>query len=218
MPLPTDADLRTAFLTLGRLARSGSYYDGLPSGSAVLSAAEEQSLLDTIRTIFNGPPRTRSEFIPASVLRVRTGVAAISENGTYPARFTFLPLAAATLNAVGVEFQLPRDLEPSLAVTLRALWTIDALGAGAWRAETNIALVTANGSLVAAGSNLTADISTTGLAINNGFVSLLGSAVLAASPGDLVRINVARNGPHANDTFTGVVRLLGLMVEYTPNI
>jgi hypothetical protein len=49
MPLPTDAEIRQAFVTLGQLAAAGSYYNGLPSGTTVLSDTEKTAMTGALQ-------------------------------------------------------------------------------------------------------------------------------------------------------------------------
>jgi hypothetical protein len=224
-----DSGSRTTYLPngVGEIARLPTALD-LPQVTAPASpgAGSHRFYVDTADTTFKSKDstgkisvygsRTRSLFIDGSVLRMdsATGV----KLGTPPNAIDGVQLADGVLSGAYCNFIMPVDVITG-TVTVVPIWAPNATDGVAHtvRWQMNIKIISA-ADITAAGTTVAWTGASATRTIN---VEVLdtGQASTAVTPAasDRVRLEIQRDGAHANDTYVGAVNLIGLRVDYSAN-
>ncbi len=160
--------------------------------------------------------RTRNIVLPATVLRSRTGTNPIADFGVYPGQFSAVLWSGSSpaKDGVGIDWVVPEDFVPGTSMTFKVLWAYSGPAVQNWVCEFNFLSAVANDPLTAGGTTLSATISANRGPANNLLVDTIGTSSVGLDPGELLRINVNRNAPHASDNYTGQVRLISLVITY----
>ncbi|MEO6461917.1 MAG: right-handed parallel beta-helix repeat-containing protein [Candidatus Eisenbacteria bacterium] len=157
----------------------------------------------------------RSVFLPAVTMRPRAGPSTIAEAGTYPNRYSYAAWPATGTTALGLEWSVPPDYAKGSALVFSVVWSCDVAEANQWACEVDYLARRDGESMTARGTTLTRRIATDRVSPDEASFEVLGSAATGLAPGEVVRLNVARRGSDAGDTYTGEVRLIGLIVQYS---
>jgi hypothetical protein len=160
--------------------------------------------------------RARSLFIDASMLRLDAAQGV--KIGTPPNAVDAVSLADGVLGGAYCNFNMPVDVITG-TVTIRPQWAPGATDGVAHtvRWQMNIRILTA-ADVTAAGTT----VAWTGVSAArtvNVEVLETGQASTGVSPAanDRIRIELQRDGAHANDTYVGAVQLLGVRIDYQAN-
>lgn len=157
----------------------------------------------------------RSVFLPAVTMRPRAGPSTFAEAGTYPNRYSYAAWPAGGTTGLGLEWSVPPDYAEGSALVFSVAWSCDIAEAAHWTCEVDY-LSRGNGeSMIARGTTITHRIVTNALSPDEVSFEVLGSAATGLARGEVVRLNVARRGSDAGDTYRGEVRLIGLNVQYS---
>jgi hypothetical protein len=156
----------------------------------------------------------RTVFLPAVSMRPRAGPVTFEDAGTHPDRYSYAPWPATGTSGLGVEWVVPSDYATGSALTFTAVWSCDTAASGQWVCEVDWLARAQGESLTAPGTTITRRIATAGASPDDARFDVVGSATTGLAPGELVRLNVARRGSDAADTYAGRVRLIGFVVEY----
>jgi hypothetical protein len=160
--------------------------------------------------------RARSLFIDASMLRLDAAQGV--KIGTPPNAVDAVSLADGILSGGYCNFNMPVDVIAG-TVTIRPQWAPGATDGTAHtvRWQMNIRIVT--GADVTAAGTTVAWTGVSAARTVNVEVLETGQASTGVSPAanDRIRLEIQRDGAHANDTYVGAVQLLGICINYQAN-
>jgi hypothetical protein len=224
-----DNGSRTTYLPngAGEIARLPTALD-LPQVTAPASPASgsHRFYVDTADTTFKSKDstgkisvygsRTRSLFIDGSVFRIdaATGV----KLGTPPNAVDGVQLADGLTSGAYCNFIMPVDVIAG-TVTIRPIWAPGATDGTPHTVRWQMNIKVLNAADVTAAGTTVAWTGVSAARTINVEVLETGQASTGVSPAadDRVRLEIQRDGAHANDTYVGAVNLIGVRVDYQAN-
>jgi hypothetical protein len=160
--------------------------------------------------------RTRSLFIDGSVFRIdaATGV----KLGTPPNAVDGVQLADGLTSGAYCNFIMPVDVIAG-TVTIRPIWAPGATDGTAHTVRWQMNIKVLNAADVTAAGTTVAWTGVSAARTVNVEVLETGQASTGVSPAadDRIRLEIQRDGAHANDTYVGAVNLIGVRVDYQAN-
>jgi hypothetical protein len=161
-------------------------------------------------------------FIAANQLRSLAGSSVLGDQGTYPNKYSYVSWAgnSSVVDGVGCAWVVPSDYAPSTSIGFKVLWSYDAVGSPGtnWVCEGNVLACTGGVSLLAGGTPLSSVVSAVQGAVNAAFYTSVGQASAGVAAGTVLRISLNRNAPSPQDSYSGTIRLVGLIIEYSAGI
>lgn len=166
-----------------------------------VTAHDKASHTDTLRSrvISTG------ELIPDTTAR--------AFGGTAPDRYAYIPFPDAAVNGAAFEFQVPENY--ASGGDWYIFWVLSGSLSGNVRWEVTSLPRLEDQSMVAAGTTVTTDDPVPSATANRLAISAAVDDGISVAAGRVIRGYIQRNGAHANDTFTGEARLIGIAWAYT---
>lgn len=161
------------------------------------------------------PSRTRRIFLTAAAFSQTNGTSmSLTQIGTYPAEYEEWPFATAPgapPQAIGLAMDIPQDY--SSGGTFYVVYTQDGTDVNTWRAEINVLGRADTEDPVAAAETIASSLTPNGSATSLHIDSIGSGGTFAV--GDVVRLHFERDSAHGDDTNGDIIRVLGIIFEYT---
>jgi hypothetical protein len=188
--------------------------DNGPSADSLAKFAALSSAV-TIQTFVDIP--TGRIFIPTQTFTAADGTPTASTVGTYPKKYEVWDFSASITEAVYTSWAVPDDYKAGTALTFKVVYTEGSSSANNWIGAIKFMSLGDTASTGGTSTALSATIAGRS-SLTNLSIETIGSSSVDVAAGDWVLINFERTGASGSDTHPGIIRVIGVIVEYVRNI
>ena len=188
--------------------------DNGPSADSLAKFAALSSAV-TIQTFVDIP--TGRIFIPTQTFTLANGTPTAGFVGTYPKRYEVWDFSASVTEAIYTSWTVPDDYKAGTALTFKVVYTEGSSSGNNWVGAIRFMSLPDTGSTMGTSTTVTTTIAGRS-SLTNLSIETIGSSSANVTKGDWVLINFERTGASGSDTHPGIIRVIGVIVEYTRNI